>query len=290
MSTTPEQVDPRPYLTRLGIPYLQLIAPDAGYGVCHNEVVYGHWTAGNGAQANSERAVRDLHYSSCVARNGIVILGAWDSRVGHGGWGRTTPILAARQGRMDLDQLDRWAASDDGDDTNTWPNRYARAASIDYHPHQAAPIPKVQWDGFCGTTAALLVSQGGGIGNLMDHSASTARKWDLDPIRAAWWNETNELVAALGGQAMDVTAVGTIPNPAGAGFWCLLSNGRVVALGGAPHHGDRKGKGEGPFVHIWPGANGRGYVLGAASGAHYALGRATYPGDAQGAVTEENAA
>jgi len=180
-----------------------------GYdGTYEPQCVYLHWTASAPSSDTAAATVAANDYQCCVARSGLVCLGGWEVRQAHGGKGRTAPIQLARDGQMTVDAIRDWQSSGAPDDTDSWPNRYGVAVSIDNSGVGEIP-PDAQYENWCKTAAVMLDAiDATGPGHLIDHASSTNRKIDITPIvdlldPARWYATIGDYLTQLRGGPPD---------------------------------------------------------------------------------------
>ena len=183
---------PGELLDRLGVPWSQTTDPAYGYsGSFTPRCAFGHWSASAAGSDTSTDVLWARCYHAAVSRSGVVKLGGWQVRQGHGGEGRTTPMRLAVSGSMSLDALRAWQASGQVDDTSSAPNQYGYGVCLDNNG-VGEPVSDVQWYAWCAAMATFVILAGGSsVGSVIDHSASTNRKIDLSGSPAIavdrWW-------------------------------------------------------------------------------------------------------
>ena len=225
--------DIRSLLDTLGIPHQSITDPNDGYDGTYEPEQGGcflHWTGGPSDTAASVVAANHYHY--CAGRDGVIYVGGWNVKQGHGGEGRQAPLNIARSSLMTLDDLDHWQCNNAGDDTDSWPNRYFTAVAIDNDGVGEKPTD-VQWYAFTGCAAAILVGLGKDTRSLIDHASSTNRKIDVAtspamPL-ATWHSDIGYCVDLLtnGPDTMSNDCVSMDVHPSGKGYAQLTEKGYV---------------------------------------------------------------
>lgn len=276
-------MDPRPYLDKVLVPYAEVHAP--GYsGLLEAQCVFLHWTAGAVSDSQAQAVVADGSYHACAGPTRLYVASGYAARMAHGGSGRTDPIGIARNGRMTLAVVKTWQPESAPDDTSDWPNHYARAVSIAHPGDSSSPPAQSQLDLFSAGAAAFLISQGCGLGHLMDHDASTARKIDLGWMADRVWDDVARyltLMTGNGGSSPVDTIVDFQLAPNGGGA-CLFADGRLITRG-HDHYGDPvvatdHDLQQAPAVGFSWTATGKGYTILDAGGYSFDYGDARAQG------------
>ena len=278
--------DPAALLAVLGVSSEQVVAPGYGYGGTFTpRACLAHWTASAAGSDTAASVVAGRCYHACTSRAGVVMLGGWQVRQGHGGEGRTSPQSLARSGRMTVADLDHWHGDPSPDDTSSGANQDFYGVCIDNDGVGERPTD-VQWHAFTASLAVFVAMTGGTTpGYLADHAASTNRKIDLVSMTAAMCDAVgHHLELLLGGPHAMTELVDLCLTPEGDGQFILSTAGDVYTYGRATYAG---GLGNPDGTRLTSSAPrcirahpDGGYYIGVADGGVFTFGGAPFHGSA----------